>query len=200
MYYFLGFMTQPEISIKKLVKLEQSASSIREVDCKQPDKKFELLWNPNKTYSETVLSDLKFNFDLLSYGPGQRIETPFVGIKLDDGWLLGSNRGEWGGRLVYKKNDKVIKIIDDNIEDVYSFDFGYIVTAGLAHMSLDRGSVYLVNQIHDGEFKVKKIHVLTSSPRSSWLLNDKELLVNLARHKAALINSTGDLEFVNCQN
>jgi hypothetical protein len=177
-----------------------NADPIKRIQCEKYDEQLAQKREPNKTYSSDKLEKLKFKYDVVGYGVKGRTvttidETPRVAIKLKEGWLLGSNMGEWGGSLVYKHGDK-----EDNIEDIYVFSFGYIVTAGLAHLSMDSGSIYLVTKDKNGEFKSEKLHGLSSMPSSSWLLKNKSLLINLYQGGSAILSPEGSLQRVYCTN
>lgn len=149
------------------------------------------------------LESLTFKFDVVGYGPEGRVvdtvdEVPVVGIPVEGGWLLGSDRGEWGGNLVFKPSKGTTKkLIDDNIEDIYVFPHGYIVTAGLTHMGMDQGSIYLVNKEN---YEVTKLYALTSAPKTSWLLKDGNLLINMWSGGSTIYKKNGHLSRIKCTN
>ena len=152
------------------------------------------------------LEQLKFNFDIVSFGPEGEItqtieETPGVALPVKLGWLLGSDRGEWGGNLVFKStNGEQEIIINDNIEDIYQFPFGYVVTAGLSHMGTMRGAIYVITEPTPGHYISTKLHALTGRPHTSWLIESGELLINMRNGDSALLSQKGHLSRVECVN
>ncbi len=158
-----------------------------------------------KSNAKDQLSELTFKFDVVGYGEHGRTvseidETPHVAIPVKNGWLLGSDRGEWGGRLVYKTHDGNQKnIIDDNIKDIYEYSYGHIVVAGLGHMGVSRGTIYLVT-VKDNSYVAEKIHSLAASPKSSWLTSTGELLINHGQMFSSVYTPSGMLYRVDCKN
>ena len=54
-----------------------------------------------------------------------------VTYKVPLGYLAGDSQGEFGGEVVFVSNSGEVELIQDmNVEDIYKFDFGYVVTAG----------------------------------------------------------------------
>ena len=147
-----------------------NAEPIENIKCEEYNDQAARNRNPNKILSKDELLSLTFKFDVVGYGTEGRVvntvdEVPVVAIKLKDGWLLGSDKGEWGGSLVHKSDSDEVTIINDNIEDIYEYDFGYIVVAGLSHMGFNSGSIYLVTAKEKGSFESIKLHGLPSAPK-----------------------------------
>lgn len=66
------------------------------------------------------------------------------------GLLAGDSRGEFGGELVFIDKTGEVQILKDmNVEDIYKFSFGYVVTEGLSHMMSNNGSIYLVQFVEE---------------------------------------------------
>lgn len=149
------------------------------------------------------LEQLTFKYDVVGYGVDGRIvdtvdEIPKVALPVNGGWLLGSDRGEWGGTLVFKSSKgEEKKLIDDNIEDIYVYSYGYIVTAGLAHLGMNSGSIYLVEK---DSLNVKKIHALVGAPETSWLLKNGDLLINTWGIESTVFHKNGELSRISCTN
>ena len=184
------------------------ASPILEQECEAFNANFAEQLNPTKLLHRNAkeqLAELTFKFDIVSYGNNGRNvqeidEIPHVALPVDNGWLLGSDRGEWGGSLVFKSNSgEQQNIIDDNIKDIYKYPYGYIVTAGLGHMALSRGSIYLVT-MKNKKYVAEKLHSLVAPPKTSWLTSSGELLINHRNHASSVFTSAGNLYRVNCKN
>lgn len=155
--------------------------------------------NPNKVTNRTILDGIPMEFEIIGYGVNGRTSNkiqvnPNVGIKFNDGWLLGHNHGEWGGVLAYRKFGKQKNILDENVIDIYEFDSGFIVLTGLVHMSFDEGNIYFVDK---NNFKPIKIHALTSKPRDSWKGKDNSVHIKL-NDQAVILSDKGTLTSVMC--
>lgn len=68
-----------------------------------------------------------------------------VNLKTKNGWLVGFNKGEWGGNLFWFSTDgKIMKhITEGNINDIFHINNRYYVTEGLSHFG-SRGSIFEV--------------------------------------------------------
>jgi hypothetical protein len=133
--------------------------------------------------SAKELEKLKYKTSVLSYGekgPQARniTETPFVAFPAFDGILLGGNRGEWGGELVFRSADgSTSRVIDDNIVDVHKMPFGIVVVTGIAHLSINEGHIYILAVDDAGKVSARKLHGLPGWPMRTTLLESGELLI-----------------------
>ena len=119
-------------------------------------------------------------------------ETPF-------GFLAGESRGEFGGELVFISSSGDVELIADmNLEDIYQFEFGYVITEGLSHMQSDKGTLWLVT-FKDGKPKLTELFGLLGAPRSSVKLSNGELLIN-SKTGSQLLTKSGSLQRVRCSN
>lgn len=82
---------------------------------------------------------------------------PDRGIKVSDGWLLGSDQGEWGGDLIFVGDDwKPVVVINDNIIRVYQTSIRNVAVTGTAHLGINYGYIFAVEKI-DGKWVAKEI-------------------------------------------
>jgi len=148
---------------------------------------------------------LVYDSEVVGFGPEGRVAkpikvTPHVGVRLSDGWVLGDDRGEWGGELVSKQDARpAVKLLEDNIQDLYRFPNGRIVAvAGLAHHSLNKGRVYEVRCTGAAHCFVRWWKQLPSAPRDSWLTTSGELLINTYRGGSIIVNQDGRMTMAPC--
>lgn len=127
---------------------------------------------------------------------------PKITIQLNDGYIQGYNRGEWGGGLLFKpyESDSLLLLIEDNIKSIYPVKDGFIVIAGLAHMSRDRGAIYCIHRDMNGIFITCKLHDLPSSPKESQVLTNDEIQLILRNKEYYILKSNGDLVKTEAQN
>lgn len=84
--------------------------------------------------------------------PLEKIQTHSVTayVEYDDGWLLASGRGEWGGVVFWlsKKGDyKIIR--DDNLAypiDAILYENKVLLIQGMAHLSISNGHLLEINR------------------------------------------------------
>lgn len=73
-------------------------------------------------------------------------------LVIDGGKLIGKNRGEWGGSLIFRADSDTIKprkICNGNIVDILKLGDQVYVVEGLAHLSFNDGSLYKLEIMPD---------------------------------------------------
>ena len=89
---------------------------------------------------------------------------PGVVLPVEDGWLMGSVRGEFGGELVSRTPDGTnIEVFADNIRDLFRVGDQTIALTGIAHMFVTAGCLRRsrVTRTADGRLR----RVVRSRPR-----------------------------------
>lgn len=126
-------------------------------------------------------------------------EDPVVGIKIGNNWLLGSNRGEWGGHIAARMGNDPIEVLEyANVEDIYRFPNGRIVAVtGIAHLFINRGYLQTIEQAGQNSWQVTKWRKLPGAPRSSWLVAPDQLLVNTL-NGSIIISQDGRIRLADC--
>ncbi len=133
--------------------------------------------------NEKELKKLVYEIETHYYGPEgkmirKRKQIPETGIKVEDGYIVGASRGEWGGELMFiDGNGAFTKILDDNIQGIYHTTSGVVVVAGMAHLSSNRGMLYTVIKQADGKWAAVKWRALPGVPRSSDLRENGDLFI-----------------------
>lgn len=95
-------------------------------------------------------------------------QTPHVALRVDDGWLVGGNRGEWGGELGFLGDDGSFQpILEVNVRDIHRLGDRIVVTTGLAHMTLNSGEVQAVQRLPGGQWQARVWRVLPGEPLNS---------------------------------
>jgi len=71
---------------------------------------------------------------------------PQLAIAAFGGRLVGSNEGEWGGKLTFEPSGGSPAVLaEDNIINIIEMPTGFVAVAGLAHLSIKRGAVYVID-------------------------------------------------------
>jgi len=81
------------------------------------------------------------------------------------GELMGDDRGEWGGELMFRDpRGGIHKVLGKNVHGIYAMPFGVVAFTGLAHLSRNVGEVYLVSPAKDGSIAATPFRTLTGAP------------------------------------
>ena len=128
-------------------------------------------------------------------------QVPDVAMRVPSGWLVGSNRGEWGGELVFiGDGEKPVFLLRDNIEDIYRLGDRYIAVTGLAHLGFNYGSIFEIILLDNGGWNIDLWRKLPGAPYSSWLVETGELLINTYGGGSILVSAQGSMRMAPCQN
>lgn len=115
------------------------------------------------------------------------------GVKVDDGHLVGSDQGEWGGRITYvNREGKSRMLLPLNTEAIYKTKAGIVAVTGVAHMTYNEGCLFRIGKAADGHWSAQKWRVLPGAPRFSRLLKDGNLFVS-CHGGIAMISRDGEM-------
>lgn len=123
--------------------------------------------------------------------------TPNLVAQYKGDWLSGTNRGEWGGELLlFSDTQKAKLLIEDNIEDIYVIGQHAYITAGVAHMSSNRGIIYQLSKSNEN-YSHKRYYRLPGAPRTSWKISKDDILINTISG-AVIFNAKKGLKMADC--
>lgn len=119
---------------------------------------------------------------------------PDVAVRVEGGWLTGSDRGEWGGELVFAGDEGArVKIMDANVEDIYESGTSYLVVAG----SGDRGQIHRLARDRTGIWTAKFWLSLPGAPRASLLTEAGDLVIDTVAGTVVVANG-GEMRMAEC--
>jgi hypothetical protein len=100
--------------------------------------------------------------------------------EFSNGWLVGSDAGEWGGKLYWLSKDGLqkIKLLTDNIRGIITLGESAFILSGMAHLSTDDGKIYKVLLGENSELQSEVIADLKTQPQS-FLVENESILVLL---------------------
>jgi hypothetical protein len=104
-------------------------------------------------------------------------------LRVEDGWFVGVDQGEWGGALYWFSPDgaKNYKISDHQIVDLFVHQNEIRAIEGLSHLGLSRGSLITLTQNEKGsQWQVKSTFTLPSAPETVSPLREGRLLIALS--------------------
>ena len=107
-------------------------------------------------------------------------QVPDVGLKLADGFLVGADRGEFGGELMHMDASKgsPTQLLGENIVGIHETTIGIVIATGLSHMAFNRGALYVARRAGPGKYEVTYWKTLPGAPRASGLTADGALFVS----------------------
>ena len=113
----------------------------------------------------------------------------------ENGWLVGSDAGEWGGKLFWFSEDASQKteLLNDNVRGIARVGNNVVILSGLAHLGTDEGKIYRLVHGENGSLKTQLIIDLKTQPQGFLVDNDKRILVTL-NNKILQLNPLGETE------
>lgn len=118
-----------------------------------------------------------------------RAEYPYTcELEVDGGKLVGNNRGEWGGELLFRPSDAQKKdrvVAKGNIHHILTYNGKLCYLEGLAHLGLDYGGLYELKK-RGNSYKSEILIDLHSSPYAYAIYQNK--LIVAASHRLFVIN------------
>jgi hypothetical protein len=117
-------------------------------------------------------------------------------LKLRNGWLLGFDGGEFGGGLWFAGDDGATQILNrENVQGFVATPQGVLILAGLAHMGIDSGRVFVVPYAVKSPRDVKLLAELDGAPEAFTKVSDDVMLVVTTRG-VSRISSRGGSELL----
>lgn len=116
----------------------------------------------------------------------------------DNGWLVGSDAGEWGGKLFWFSEDGTQKteLLQDNIRGIVKIDNATFILSGMAHMHIDEGKIYKLVKDEKGNFRTQLITDLKTQPQTFATESSQSILIAL-NDKILRLKSSGKIEQLN---
>jgi len=113
-------------------------------------------------------------------------------LKLQNGWLLGFDGGEFGGGLWFASDDGTTQILNrENVHGFVTTPQGVLVLAGLAHLTLDSGKVFIAPYVVKSSSDVKLLVDLDGAPQAFTKVSDDVMLVVTTRGVSRIRSSGG---------
>lgn len=115
-------------------------------------------------------------------------------IRVNDGWLVGMDIGEFGGGLWWfsdngKRNKK---LSSENVVGFAATSKGVLVFVGLSHMSLDNGNVLRFVEKTGGDQKLEVLANLSSAPKAI-ATESPDVVIVLTGDGLVRVTSSGEI-------
>lgn len=116
---------------------------------------------------------------------------------MSDGYLLGSDKGEWTGELEYHPKDRPkYQIINKNIKAILKLNNRVFILNGLGHLSIDEGEINEL-KLQNGKWHVLKIIKLPGEPTAFDNTADSSIRIS-TRKGIVVFKPDQALEYVDC--
>jgi hypothetical protein len=98
--------------------------------------------------------------------------------EVEDGYIIGFNKGEWGGSLWWCTKQGVYHhITRANVVGILHTNVGLLVLEGLAHLTSSSGQLLKIERDIEGRWVCKEFLKLYKAPRAATFLEDDSLLI-----------------------
>ena len=172
--------------------------------------------------SEKRLNRLAYESSITSYGPPEGTEpnkdgviamtednivehvekvrqVPDVALKVPEGWLVGTDRGEWGGELAHIPVQGEINVLAaDNIDDIFYLGDRIVALAGMAHMMINQGFLLRVEKNDTGRYTATVWKRLPAAPETMALIEGQRLLVHTDGGGSVIVDRDGEMRMAEC--
>lgn len=116
-----------------------------------------------------------------------------TGLRVANGYLLGSNRGEWGGELVHlTAKGTTVLLLRENVRSLHRVGDTLVAVTGLAHLSSHRGMLYRVVPSGD-TYIAEPWRTLPGAPKVAGTMEDGRLFVSCSGGDI-IVTADGTLE------
>jgi hypothetical protein len=97
----------------------------------------------------------------------------------ENGWLVGSDAGEWGGKLFWLNADGTRKteLLNDNIRGIVKLGKEVFILSGMAHMGTDEGKIYRLKPAEKDAPQIQLTADLKTQPQSFAVESDESFLL-----------------------
>lgn len=100
-------------------------------------------------------------------------------LELADGVLVGTNHGEFGGKIEWRPRDLPARLVIDRVNPVAMIQRGddVLIATGLAHMTLDAGEILRLSRAEGGDWVASKALDLGEAPNAATRLDDRTWVI-----------------------
>lgn len=140
------------------------------------------------SYNTKILNSVEDNQDNIA-----EHQTPDVALRVNNGWIAGSHRGEWGGELVFIRDDgSITLLLKENIRDIFTIGEKQVAVAGLSHMGSNRGMIYELKASAKGSWRAEPWRALPGAPGSTGKTKSGEIYVSTAGGGNVILSANGN--------
>lgn len=119
---------------------------------------------------------------------------PDLALRITNGWIAGTNRGEWGGELVFIGDDGSQRVLlEENVHEIVWLGPRIVVLTGLAHLWMNEGVIYELRTNAAGQWGATPWRALPGQPKHWFLLENGELMIDAVMGGTILVSPEGSM-------
>lgn len=154
--------------------------------------------------SEQILTTLAYevnvSFDPIPLYRPRRTQVPDVALRVEDGWIAGSNRGEWGGELLHVGDDGQHQLLSsDNTLDIFRVG-DRLIAITEKPMREDGSQLQQLTRSDAGHWVSLPWRALPARVWDAALLDSGELWIGGIGGISVVVNSVGQMRTAPCVN
>ena len=113
----------------------------------------------------------------------------------EKGWLIGSDAGEWGGKLFWfsENGNHKTELLKDNIRGIARVADEIFILSGMRHLGIDEGKIFKLAKDEKGSLKVQFLIDLKTQPQTFTAKNDQSTVIAV-NNKIVRLKSSGEIE------
>ncbi|MDR2219073.1 MAG: hypothetical protein LBE24_00645 [Methylobacillus sp.] len=99
-------------------------------------------------------------------------------LEIADGTLVGTDHGEWGGKLTFNPRDankNTVEIKSGNIKFIFNFQGRIYFIEGLAHLGINEGAIYRLDSANN-QYSYAKLVDFDDAPQAFAIHGDRLLI------------------------
>jgi hypothetical protein len=134
-------------------------------------------------------SHITYDAEIVGYGENGKVvkvvhEVPAYALAAYGGQLLGGDRGEWGGELLFRDSKgEIHRLLENNVHGIFEMPFGIVVFTGLAHMNSNQGAIYIVSRNRNNDISVNISRHLPGAPRDVFRTETGDVVFRVSTGK-----------------
>jgi virginiamycin B lyase len=121
----------------------------------------------------------------------------FVTFAVDGGLLVGTDRGEWGGEVVWVEGDREETVTKGNVFAIVPRPWGLVLLQGLAHLFTNDGTASILSRGADGRWTARRFLDLPATPGAVREMPNGGLAIATA-YGTVTLDGTGAIQRYEC--
>jgi hypothetical protein len=124
---------------------------------------------------------------------------PDVGLKVDDGYLVGFDQGEFGGGLVFvDAAGNQSRPLAGNTQGLHRLSSGIVAVTGYGHLGMTEGILFKVSKNSTGGWHAARWKALPGCPEKSGMLANGNLCIECSGGTVE-ISPAGDIKMASAE-
>ncbi|MBN2162343.1 MAG: hypothetical protein JXR25_15125 [Pontiellaceae bacterium] len=187
---------EAKLALKNMYSSEPYDSDSHRLEIEEKDLPEAPTKQTNATPPE-VLEKLAYEITIPSTVTPTITQIPDVALRVENGWLAGSSRGEWGGELRFIGDNGIrYEVSDEHTQNVFMLGEKVIAITGVAVWFSNDGMIYELSQQTDGKWQAVPWRALPGAPRESHKMPSGEIMIATDSGGNVILSEDGSFRMV----